>query len=268
MATNTITSIAEIKDIALALEDECRKGRAFDGAHVSDILFRGQADADWSLATTLERFGKFNLPLKTYERYLAAVKPAIESYTEKSFQFHHKNEQTDSPSFILSDVSLLKGQYEFMAYLRHHGFPSPLLDWSRSLYVALYFACSGGRIDKDAALYMYVENLGFGKGGARGNPEIASLGPYVTTHKRHYIQQSQYTACVAEIEGKWVFHRHELNLGMPADKQDRLERVVIPAIFKADFLKELDSMNINAFSLFGTEESLMETLSLREMAWS
>src|SRR5579871_975887 len=30
--------------------------------------------------------------------------------------------------------------YDYMAYLRHHGFPSPLLDWTRSPYVAAFFA--------------------------------------------------------------------------------------------------------------------------------
>lgn len=265
MSAITVSSIAEIKDISSGLSEGFRQGRALDGAYVSEALFRGHADCDWPLATTLERFGKINLPIESYTRYLAAVKTAIESYTDRSFEFDYRNESTESPKFAISGVHFLKGQYEFMAYLRHHGFPSPLLDWSRSLYVALYFACSGGDPEKDAALYMFIENLGHGKGGMRGCPEIASLGQYVTTHKRHYIQQSEYTACVAEVDGKWIFHRHDMRLGEPASMQDRLEKFVIPASLKRGFLKELDSMNINAFSLFGTEEALMEMLARREM---
>lgn len=265
MGAVTISSIADIQEYATNLGEECRNGKAFEGAHVSETLYRGHADSAWGLDTTLERVGKKKLPLSRYQLYLAKVKPAIESYTGESFEFGFHNEPTESPQFMLSDVRFLKGQYEFMAYLRHHGFPSPLLDWSRSLYVALYFACSGGNPKANAALFMYVENLGHGKGGARGNPEITALGQYVTTHKRHYVQQSQYTACVAQVDNEWVFHPHELELGQPSDMQDRLEKIIIPAECKRAFLKELDRMNINAFSLFGTEEALMETLSLREM---
>jgi hypothetical protein len=30
--------------------------------------------------------------------------------------------------------------YDFMTRLRHHGFPSPLLDWPQSPYTAAFFA--------------------------------------------------------------------------------------------------------------------------------
>lgn len=36
--------------------------------------------------------------------------------------------------------------YGFMTRLRHHGFPSPLLDWPQSPYIAAFFAFNKKKI--------------------------------------------------------------------------------------------------------------------------
>ncbi len=43
--------------------------------------------------------------------------------------------------------------------------------------------------------------------------------------------------------------------------QDRLLRLTVPASESGEVLKQLDSYNINAFSLFQSEEALMETVA-------
>ncbi len=265
MATQQITSLYELEQLAASVGDECRSKKPHEYAYVSPVLFRGHSRATWGLDTTLERFGKRNLELDDYVRYLSKVKPGIEAYTEREFSFNRRNDKSSGQAFPLSQVGFIDGQYEFMVYLRHHGFPTPLLDWSRSLYVALYFACAGSEHDEDSALYMYVENLGFGKGGMVGAPEIATLGQYVSAHKRHFIQQSEYTACISKVDEKWCFSPHESAMGSASDQHDRLEKVLIPKTLRREILRKLDGMNINAFSLFGTEEALMQTFAFREL---
>jgi hypothetical protein len=44
-----------------------------------------------------------------------------------------------------------------------------------------------------------------------------------------------------------------------------LWRFVIPSTERAKVLRRLDRLNLNAYSLFGSEESLMETLAFREI---
>jgi len=63
------------------------------------------------------------------------------------------------------------------------------------------------------------------------------------------------------------------SLGTTLDrKQDRMrwedyyQLIRIPAFEGPKVLKELDEYDLNAFSLFGSEESLMETLSARQFS--
>jgi hypothetical protein len=63
--------------------------------------------------------------------------------------------------------------YEYIAYLRHHGFPSPLLDWTRSPFVATYFAFESiPEGAKNVAIYCYMEYGSAGKSGSGNEPTI------------------------------------------------------------------------------------------------
>ena len=265
MSDFTVDSLKRIEQIAADLIADARAGKPSEDSYVSPALFRGQSRSSYRLETTLERFGLVNFGFNDYVRYLSKVKPAIESMLDRKFAFKWDNPEDKGHAFILSQLKLKEGQYEFMVYLRHHGFPTPLLDWSRSLYVALFFALSDQPSDENSALFMYIENLGHGKGGVVGAPEISTIGQYVTAHKRHWIQQSDYTACVAKQDDVWVYHPHEGAFGGPSDESDRLVKVEIVPTARRQILRQLDSMNINAFSLFGTEEAMMKTLAFREI---
>lgn len=98
-------------------------------------LYRGQSDAKWQLQSTLKRHQKSKkkrskITWKEYHYVLRAIKTTVESYLEKTINFPEDFEERTSPG--------PPPGYEFMIYTRHHGFPSPLLDWSRSPYVALF----------------------------------------------------------------------------------------------------------------------------------
>jgi len=51
---------------------------------------------------------------------------------------------------------MLSPAYSYLAHLRHNGFPSPLLDWTQSPYVAAYFAFARPQ-GEQVALYVYCE---------------------------------------------------------------------------------------------------------------
>ena len=236
---------------------------ADNSGSLSGVWFRGLSKACWCLATTLERRGIHTHPVANYWKLMLRVKPEVETFTGESWEVPEWSE----PNGQFDEHFRKNPGYGYMAHLRHHGFPSPLLDWSRSPYVAAYFAFKGGSPD-DVAIYAFSETPNNTKSSASGHPKICSHGGYnLKTHERHFRQQSAYTVCVQQddVTQPWKFVPHDGVFESPEDGQDLLYKTIIPSRERANVLRSLDRYNLNDFSLFGSEESLMETLAFREI---
>jgi hypothetical protein len=241
----------------------------------ANFLYRGQGNSTWELLTTLERNGKDILPLREYHHFIFVVKPQIESFTGTNWNIMPYPNGIDK--WLSDNDSIIpnafgwsaeyQDTYSYMAYLRHYGFPSPLLDWSSSPYVAAYFAFRNVlQCEKDVSIYVFLESkseIGL-KGGCSEKPYIQRLGPYVKTDVRHFFQQCNYTICIVH-DGEWQYAPHEKAFARCDSNQDVLWKFNIPSSERLKVLKLLDSYNINALSLFGSGESLMETMALREL---
>lgn len=230
------------------------------------LLFRGQENSCWSLGTTLDR-RRERMLFRDYYRVISKIKPQIESFTGKEWSIDEYPEvERRTATYDEFDRDLWSGRcpaYAYMAYLRHHGFPSPLLDWSRSAYVAAYFAfnkaseTSRGRV----SIYVFsgIRNRIFGN----GMPVVYRQGPYVNTHRRHFLQQSEYTLCLG-FDSEWRFEPYHKVFDDGPRQQGICWKITIPAAERVKVLKELNDYNLNSFSLFGSQESLMDTLAARE----
>lgn len=231
---------------------------------VSPFLFRGQADHRWKLTTTLERYKKLDFNLGEYYRIISASKPEIEAFTGLTWEIPGPHDLYQKISATTLAVGSLPA-YEYMVYLRHHGFPSPLLDWTRSAYIAAYFAFRN-EIENSArvAIYAFWERPTGGKADFLGKPHIIGLGSHTRGHKRHFLQQSEYTICVFQRNEHWHYSSHEEVFARSNERQDLLWKITLPTTERLKVLKILDSYNLNASSLFGSEQELLETLALRQ----
>ena len=226
--------------------------------YVLSPLFRGHSDASWKLQTTLERFSDQTYEEFDYYRVISGVKAATVSITQKDWPL---------PRFKRGEGGKVPTGYEFMIYLRHHGFPSPLLDWTRSPYIAAFFAFRSPQIPKDSrvAIYSYMEYATEDLNLVTSSPVVHALGPYAETHKRHYTQQCEYTVCRTQVGNTRVYSNHESAFSDKTSDERELKKYTLPARERGKALRQLYLMNVTAFSLFGSEESLMEALAYQIM---
>jgi hypothetical protein len=238
---------------------------------VTPMLFRGQADASWKLQTTLERYPVSSLKAARYYMAISDAKPQMETYTNQSWEIpapHEYAQKLENLEFGFSMTSL--PAYDYMIYLRHHGFPSPLLDWTISPYVAAFFAFRNASSSvKQVSIYAYLEYPELGKMTTVNDPHIFVCGSYIRSHRRHFLQQCAYTTCTVKKEdgnkADWQYACHEDVFVSGNEDQDLLWKFNLPAIERTKVLRSLDLYNLNGYSLFGTEESLMETVAQREI---
>lgn len=93
-------------------------------------IFRGQSDSSWTLMTKAERVGG----------YLELLSGAdLEWLAVEKFQSEAQQYTSIRP--------MTSNRTDWLAFLQHHGGPTRLLDFTKSLYVSLYFALDNSYSD-------------------------------------------------------------------------------------------------------------------------
>ena len=246
----------EVEKLKRILDDEEEWGH-----NQFNFIFRGQADSSWRLDTTLERYTTEKQSLISYYILINNIKSKIETFTNKDWTIPDFSEYekwlVNYDSRALTNLPA----YEYMVYLRHHGFPSPLLDWSVSPYIAAYFAFRELQSKATSvAIFACIEG---GAGDFTGGLFIMSLPIYIHSDKRHFLQQCEYTICTS-TEERHYYHSHEDVFSRARNTKDFLWKFILPSSERKKALRKLEMYNINAYSLFGSEETLMETVFLRD----
>ncbi|MFI4915770.1 MAG: FRG domain-containing protein [Phycisphaerales bacterium JB060] len=232
---------------------ECKSWSAFleriDGYLKKPLLvrrsfvFRGQGDANWDLSTTLDRYvsriGSWD-PTESRTRLLS------------EFRMESAGLRDAAPGIRFGST-----QDELLG--RHHGLPSPILDWSRSPYVAAFFAFAD-QVHQQSQPPENVAIWGFDLKGITADPTDSSLLDEVEVIDDPLAISLNPRA----IEQESVFIRiDERARRMDQLLPDYLRKFVVPATERDFVLEVLDEMRINERSLFRDLDSAARTAARR-----
>ena len=180
----------------------------------------------------------------------------------------HRTWRKDIRSWIIDDVGTLFGAVAdrisyplqlgnlqhntaIWSILQHHGYPTPMLDWSYSPFVAAYFAFADALAEGDSPrLYIFDQarwNQRYGKAGfivdAAPN-QMVVVESMSVANPRHSPQQAITTVTnVADIEG--FVRDHE-----QADGVSYLSSCDLSLEYRPQIMRELELMGITYGSLF------------------
>ena len=125
--------------------------------------------------------------------------------------------------------------------MQHHGYPTPLLDWTNSPFIAAYFAFRNKRADGEFARIFVLDQREWIKAVPRSNlvtaalPHFSFLNPLAINNPRMVPQQALSTvANIDDIEEFIAFNERN-------NKKTYLEVIDLPMSERPQIIQELKS---------------------------
>lgn len=204
------------------------------------FCFRGQLDSTWKIEPSITRQLKI-YQMAVYEDFLLESRLSKEEVKILNLQLETESE------------------LEWLFLCQHYGVPTRLLDWTRNILVAIFFACYDEKetnTKKDGVIFIcnsdeYKKN--FNHTDVRKSQEMCFIE---TGFKNPRIKAQEGCFLMWGYEDKEKYH---LEKYMKYEKKQKnkkyfLDKLLINSSYKKRFLDELDkSYNINKDTIYANE---------------
>lgn len=226
----------------------------------TDYVYRGHGDSSWKLEPTLDR--------------------VIKSPTSERRRQHLDRFKLETRGRRGPNPPLLETDNDWWALGQHHGLSTPLLDWTESPFVALYFAAVSARKQESNSMSVFalfqsgVDAINEGIVASNDiklingqKPTISIVKPESSENSRLVSQRGLFTRGPNNLELESWIDTYRPLVQEYLNNAIFLLRLDIPTTGLTDCLRYLNRMNINHSTLFpdlvGASEFINHHLVIR-----
>jgi len=227
------------------------------GARQQSYIWRGHRRSDWSLSTTLDRQLE---GLGMLTRASDELEEVSAKHLQR-FKYAARGRRGATPATL--------SENEWWALGQHFGLATPLLDWTRAPFAALYFAYEEASVEADIPRAIYglnetavlsklseIENGPSVEKGRMRSVEV--IDPMSDENQRLVSQGGCFTRAPIGLPiERWVSEEFE------GTNETALLRIELPNTDRLNCLQALNRMNINHLSLFPDLSGASRSTNLR-----
>lgn len=190
------------------------------------FVFRGQSKAEWEIVSSFQRLAGKKVKKCELKRHLDKFK-----YASRGRRGPNPNKLSDTEWWVMG---------------QHYGLATPLVDWTRSYWVALFFAFNDRIVETDSRSVYALDLKWVKEMGKNAKGKIKVIDPILDENTRLITQAA------LSIQQQPVQHSFEEAVKKHCSEPDRviLVKVIMPNKDVDYCVKDLDRMNINHLALF------------------